>query len=59
MLGVHRPTVSDTARRLQADGVIRYSRGVITITDQKRLQEISCECYGVVKAAFDDIRRSH
>jgi CRP-like cAMP-binding protein len=30
MLGVHRPTVSDTAQRIQAQHMIRYSRGVIT-----------------------------
>jgi Mn-dependent DtxR family transcriptional regulator len=56
MLGVHRPTVSETAQRIQSDGMIRYSRGVITITDRDRLEHTACECYRVVKAEFDAIR---
>jgi CRP-like cAMP-binding protein len=53
MLGVRRPTVSEVARRLQADGLIRYSRGTITITDAVGLQQVACFCYGIVKAEFD------
>lgn len=55
MLGVHRPTVSDTAQRIQAQGLIRYSRGVITITERNQLEKLACDCYGIVKAEFDDI----
>jgi Mn-dependent DtxR family transcriptional regulator len=53
MLGVRRPTVSETASRLQSQGLIRYSRGVITITDQAGLEQFACECYRIVKAEFD------
>lgn len=56
MLGVHRPTVSDTAQRIQAQGFIRYRRGVITIADREGLEKKACECYRVVKAEFDDLR---
>jgi CRP-like cAMP-binding protein len=56
MLGVHRPTVSETAQRIQAQGLISYSRGVITITDHDGLERVACECYRIVKAEFDDIR---
>jgi CRP-like cAMP-binding protein len=55
MLGVHRPTVSETAQRIQAQGLIRYSRGVITITDRHRLEQTVCDCYRIVKAEFDEI----
>lgn len=55
MLGVHRATVSDTARKLQAEELIRYSRGVITIAHRERLERTACECYGIVKREFDDI----
>jgi len=55
MLGVRRPTVSETAQRLQADGLIRYRRGVVTVTDRAGLEARSCECYALVKAEFDDI----
>jgi CRP-like cAMP-binding protein len=53
MLGVRRPTASDTARQLQAAGLIRYSRDEITITDGPGLERASCSCYGIVKAEFD------
>lgn len=44
MLGVHRPTVSETAQRLQDQGLIRYSRGTINLKDRKRLEQMACEC---------------
>ncbi|UQX12104.1 Crp/Fnr family transcriptional regulator [Candidatus Mycobacterium methanotrophicum] len=56
MLGVRRPTVSDTAHRIQADGLIRYRRGVVVIADRGGLEQKACECYRIVKAEFDDLR---
>lgn len=56
MLGVHRPTVSETARRIQSQGLIRYSRGIITVTDRDRLVHTACDCYQVIKREFDDLR---
>jgi CRP-like cAMP-binding protein len=56
MLGVHRPTVSDTAQRIQAGGLIRYRRGIITIADRGGLERTACDCYRTVKAEFDDLR---
>lgn len=53
MLGVRRPTASDTARELQAHALIRYTRGNITITDAAGLERLACSCYGIVKAEFD------
>ncbi len=55
MLGVHRPSVTIVARTMQNAGLIRYSRGVIAITDRKGLEEAACECYGLVKRALDEI----
>src|SRR5579872_1356 len=52
MLGVNRSTVSLTAATLQQAGVVRYSRGKFTILDQERLQEVSCDCYRVVKEQY-------
>ena len=53
MLGVHRPTVSIIARQLQAAGLIRYSRGSITVVDRAGLEEASCECYRAILGQFD------
>ncbi len=54
MLGVRRPTVSLTGSALQRAGLIRYSRGRITIVDRRGLEEVSCECYAYVKEQFDE-----
>jgi CRP-like cAMP-binding protein len=56
MLGVRRSTVSEIARRIQAQGMIRYSRGLITITNRSQLERTACGCYSIVKAELDAIR---
>jgi CRP-like cAMP-binding protein len=53
MIGVQRNSVSIAANMLQQDGVIRYSRGQIEITDLKGLKKTACECYETVKAHYD------
>jgi hypothetical protein len=53
MLGVRREGVTEAARRLQAAGLIRYSRGRIEVLDRPGLERTVCECYGVVKLEFD------
>ena len=53
MLGVRREGVTDGALKLQAAGLIRYTRGRITVLDRPRLEKRSCECYGVVKREYD------
>jgi CRP-like cAMP-binding protein len=53
MLGVRREGVTDAAGRLQRAGLIRYSRGRITVTNRPGLEKEVCECYGVVKKEFD------
>lgn len=53
MLGVRREGVTDAAGKLQKLGVISYSRGKIKVLDRRRLEELSCECYEVVKKETD------
>lgn len=53
MLGVRREGVTEAAGKLQKLGVISYARGNITVLDRPRLEELSCECYRVVKAETD------
>ena len=53
MLGVRREGVTEAAGKLQADGLIRYSRGRIKVLDRKQLEARVCECYGVVKKEYD------
>jgi Mn-dependent DtxR family transcriptional regulator len=53
MLGVRREGVTEAAGKLQAEGLIQYSRGRITVLDRRQLEARVCECYGVVKKEYD------
>jgi CRP-like cAMP-binding protein len=53
MLGVRREGVTEAAGKLQDEGLIRYSRGRITVLDRPQLEARVCECYAVVKKEYD------
>jgi len=53
MLGVRREGVTEGALKLQKAGLIRYSRGRISVLDRPGLELRSCECYAVVKKEYD------
>jgi CRP-like cAMP-binding protein len=53
MLGVRREGVTEAALRLARLGLIRYSRGHITVLDRPALEARVCECYAVVKKEYD------
>jgi len=53
MLGVRRPTVSLVLGTLDKAGILHNGTKKITIVNRARLEDTSCECYRVVKSAFD------
>ena len=57
MLGVRREGVTEAAGKLQAAGLIDYSRGKIIVLDRPKLEARVCECYAVVKRESDRLLR--
>lgn len=53
MLGVRRAGVSIAAAALQARGLIRYSRGRVSVIDRVGLEKAACECYRAAKEIYD------
>lgn len=53
MLGVRREGITAAAQKLQRAGFIRYGRGRIRVLDRRGLEEQSCECYSVVRQAYE------
>ncbi|MBE9044823.1 Crp/Fnr family transcriptional regulator [Pleurocapsales cyanobacterium LEGE 10410] len=49
MLGVRRSSVTVSAGILQQAGLIRYSRGKITVLDRSNLEQTACECYELLR----------
>ena len=52
-LGVRRESITEAAQQLQRTGLIRYTRGHVTILNRPGLELTSCECYKVVKLEYD------
>ena len=48
VLGTRRATISVAAARLQADGLISYTPGAITIRSRRGLRKVACGCYQVI-----------
>ena len=59
MLGVRREGVTVGARKLQKAGLIRYSRGRITVVDRGGLEKSTCECYAVVRKEYERLLPNH
>ena len=53
MLGARRASVTIAAGILARAGLIRYTRGKIQVLDRGRLEEASCECYGVIQQEYE------
>lgn len=56
LLGVWRDGVSKATRGLQRSGIIRYSRGHITVINRASLEARCCECYGELKRESDRLQ---
>jgi hypothetical protein len=48
MLGTRRASVSVAAGTLQKAGMIKYTRGSVTIRNRSKLEAAACDCYGII-----------
>jgi Crp-like helix-turn-helix domain len=55
ILASRRATVTLSAERLRAAGLIRYHRGRVTIVDRSGLEAVACECYHTIKTELDAV----
>lgn len=55
MLGVRRVSVTAAAGELKHSGLIRYSRGLLTIRDRTGLEAEACTCYSIDRQIYDSI----
>ncbi len=58
MLGVRRVGVTKAAGSLQDRGLIKYSRGNMTVLDRRGLKAAACTCYKADRDSYDRILRS-
>jgi CRP-like cAMP-binding protein len=49
MLGTRRSSVTVAAGFLQRAGIINYNRGDVKIVDRQKLEDTTCECYGLMQ----------
>jgi CRP-like cAMP-binding protein len=49
MLGTRRSSVTVAAGALQKAGLIAYTRGSVTILNREKLEDVACDCYGIVQ----------
>jgi CRP-like cAMP-binding protein len=57
-LGVRRATVTDAIKPLERKGIFARERGLIRILDRKRLEEIACRCYRLMRLRKDNTEQS-
>ena len=56
ILGVRRERVSKVATEFQAQGFLRYSRGIIEITQTQGLKNYTCECHLAITSEYKRLR---
>jgi len=56
-LGARRAGITVAAGMLQAAGAIEYRRGQLHIKDRMALEEAVCECYPILKAEYEAVKK--
>jgi len=58
MLGTRRSSVTLAADTLQRAKLIRYGYGQMNITNRKGLEKVSCECYALIRDAWNTFHQA-
>jgi CRP-like cAMP-binding protein len=56
MLAVRRSGVTEVLMELKQRNLIKYTRGSITVLDRDGLEELSCECYELIRDTYQELR---
>jgi CRP-like cAMP-binding protein len=56
MLAVRRSGVTEVLMELKQRNLIKYTRGSITVLDRDGLEELSCECYELIRDRYQELR---
>jgi len=59
LLGVRRAGITEAMLKLHHAGVIRHTRGQITILDRQQLEAHACECYAIVQREYARLLPGH
>jgi CRP-like cAMP-binding protein len=57
MIGVQRPALSVAMRQFKDAGLVRYSRGQISIADRSGLERRSCGCSAIIASEANRLKR--
>lgn len=57
ILGLRRPSVTETLSRMEEDGLIRKMRGVMEIRDRSQLTLRMCGCHAAITSAYRSYRQ--
>jgi CRP-like cAMP-binding protein len=58
LLGVRRPSVTECVRWFEQRGIVRKHRGVVSVADRSRLEELSCGCYWLIRKQQEKVFRN-
>jgi CRP-like cAMP-binding protein len=59
MIGTRRTTVNGILSTMERKGLLRHQRGKITISDRRRLEKATCDCYPLLSRSLDRLYKSH
>jgi CRP-like cAMP-binding protein len=54
MLGIRRAGVTTALHLLEGVGIVHANRAHVVVRDRKKLEEVACECYGIVRRQYEE-----